>query len=91
VCEAHRRQILTRSLGLGFGAIGLMVAGQSLAQQDQTPAKAGQKWVCPPCGCPSDGKDFDEEGVCPSCSMPLMRKPAPAESTKDPAPPPGRP
>lgn len=36
------------------------------------------KWVCPPCGCSADGKEFDKAGDCPACGMPLMAKPAEA-------------
>lgn len=89
MCNAHRRRFLSTSLGLG--GIGLMLAaGPSLARQGQAPAQPGQKWICPPCGCPSDGKDFDQEGVCPSCSMPLIRKPAAPDPARNPEPPPGR-
>ncbi len=28
-------------------------------------------YICQPCGCPDDGKDFDAPGACPSCRMPL--------------------
>jgi hypothetical protein len=44
------------------------------------------KYVCPPCGCSQDGKEFDKPGLCPdaACGMQLVPKPAP------PAPPPSR-
>jgi hypothetical protein len=90
MCEAHRRRFLAH--GLGLGAIGLAVAaGPGFAQQDGVPAQPGQKWICPPCGCPSDGKDFDQEGVCPSCSMPLIPKPAAKGAAWNSGPPTGRP
>ena len=39
-------------------------------------------YVCPPCGCSQDGKDFDKPGVCPdpACGMTLIRKAATAPS-----------
>lgn len=38
------------------------------------------KWICPPCGCPNDGKAFDAAGTCsaPGCGMELVPAPAPA-------------
>jgi hypothetical protein len=88
MCDVHRRRFLARSLGLG--TVGLMAAASaSLAQQGTSQDQPSQKWMCPPCGCPSDGKTFDAPGACPSCSMPLIRKPeeksAPAQDA-DPSP-----
>jgi hypothetical protein len=75
MCEQHRRQFLARSAGV-LGAMGVVgSAGFAMAQQ---PAPGGKKWMCPPCGCPSDGKEFDAPGKCPSCAMPLIEKPAAA-------------
>ena len=31
-----------------------------------------QQFVCPPCGCNSDDKKFDEAGKCPSCGMNMV-------------------
>ena len=31
-----------------------------------------QSYVCPPCGCNSDEKKFDEVGKCPSCGMNMV-------------------
>jgi|GEM_PF-4715515 len=76
MCIAHRRGFLARSLGLG--AIGLLIAADpSLASSAPAPTPSDQKWICPPCGCASDGKDFDAAGECPSCGMQLIVKPAP--------------
>ena len=33
-----------------------------------------KKYACPPCGCGSDGKEFDRPGTCPSCEMDLIEK-----------------
>ena len=33
------------------------------------------KWVCPPCGCAADAKEFDAPGTCPECGMELVPKP----------------
>lgn len=35
-------------------------------------APASQHYVCPPCGCASDGRVFESPGLCPSCSMTLI-------------------
>ncbi len=43
------------------------------------------KFVCPPCGCAADGKEFDAPGACPECGMPLVPKPADSKP-KDSAP-----
>jgi uncharacterized protein len=32
------------------------------------------EYVCPPCGCASDGKTFTAPGACPSCGMKLVAK-----------------
>ena len=90
MCIAHRRRFLARSLGLG--AVGLLIAADpSLASPAQTPAPSpGQKWICPPCGCASDGKDFDAAGECPSCGMLLIVKPAPAAPAQASEPTPSR-
>jgi uncharacterized protein len=37
-------------------------------------APAELHYVCPPCGCASDGKTFDSPGACPSCGMKLVAK-----------------
>ena len=37
------------------------------------PARA-KKYMCPPCGCGSDGKEFDKPGTCPSCEMELVER-----------------
>jgi hypothetical protein len=49
-------------------------------------APAG-KFVCPPCGCDSDGKSFDAAGACPSCGMGLIPAPAPEPKPTGPTPP----
>jgi hypothetical protein len=44
------------------------------------------KWICPPCGCSADGKDFDKPGVCPACGLDLIPKPADAKDAQPQAP-----
>lgn len=50
-------------------------------------AQTGKKYVCPPCGCGEDHKEYDKPGACPACGMPLVEKraaepaPAPAQSS----------
>jgi len=38
---------------------------------------AAAEYVCPPCGCGSDGTVFDKTGYCPSCGMELVLKGSP--------------
>ena len=60
-------------LKLGFGvACACAGAGAAFAQ---TPTP-GQKYVCPPCGCSADDKEFDAPGVCPACGIDLVPKAA---------------
>ena len=77
---ASRRLVLQGAL---FGVACACVA-TGVAYAD-APAPAGAKYVCPPCGCAADGKEFDKPGACPECGMPLVAK-APAQPT----PPKGR-
>lgn len=65
-----RRHILHSGL---FAACACLAASAAVAQGS---APTAGKWICPPCGCPSDGKDFEAAGFCPDCAMPLMAKPA---------------
>lgn len=82
MCENHRRQFLRLSaLTLGAGlAVGIGGAALAAEPAGKAPAKV---YVCPPCGCDNDGKDFPAPGLCTACGMPLMEKP-PAD--KPPAP-----
>lgn len=70
---SSRRLVLQ---GAVFGAVCACVA-PAFAWAAETPAPApGGKYICPPCGCESDGKLFDAPGACPSCGMPLIAAPA---------------
>jgi pimeloyl-ACP methyl ester carboxylesterase len=31
-------------------------------------------YVCPPCGCAMDGREFESPGTCPACGMTLVRR-----------------
>jgi hypothetical protein len=55
-------------------------AGARFAFAADAPKSPTGKYICPPCGCSQDGKDFDAPGVCPDagCGMMLIPKPAPA-------------
>jgi hypothetical protein len=75
---ATRRGFLRAGM---IGAACACVAG-GLARAADAPKG---KWVCPPCGCAADGKEFDAPGTCPECGMELIPKPAPKPDT--PAPP----
>ena len=65
-----------------FGAVCACVAPRVAFAADSPSGK----FVCPPCGCSADGKEFDKAGDCPACGMPLM--PKPAEAPKPASPPP---
>ena len=71
---ASRRFILQGAL---FGvACACAAVAAAAAQTPASPPKPGQKYVCPPCGCAADGKEFDAPGACPECGMPLVAKAA---------------
>ena len=73
---ASRRFILQGAL-FGVACACAAIGPNGGAASAQTPAPApGQKYVCPPCGCAADGKEFDAPGACPECGMPLVPKPA---------------
>jgi hypothetical protein len=77
--------IATRRGFLRAGMIGAACAcvavgaGGGVARAADAPpdAQKGGKWVCPPCGCAADSKEFDAPGSCPECGMELIPKPAP--------------
>jgi hypothetical protein len=75
MCDCGRRQFLGLSI-MTLGVVGALgVAGPALAAEPDP--KATQKvWICPPCGCDNDGKEFPAAGPCTACGMPLMEKPA---------------
>jgi hypothetical protein len=73
MCNSDRRHFLAMSL-LTVGAV--CIGGAALAAEP-APKKV---YVCPPCGCAADGKEFPEPGTCPECGMPLVeKKPEPAK------------
>jgi|SRR5579859_2608282 len=67
---ASRRRVLRSGI---FGAACACLGPRLAFATDQPPSG---KFVCPPCGCAADGKDFDAPGACPECGMQLMPKPA---------------
>lgn len=70
---ASRRLVLQGALfGLACGCLGV---GAAYAAEAPAPSPTG-KYVCPPCGCAADGKEFDKPGACPECGMPLVPKTA---------------
>lgn len=70
---ASRRLVLQGALfGVACACVGV---GAAIAAETPAPAPGG-KYVCPPCGCAADGKEFDKPGACPECGMPLVPKPA---------------
>ena len=70
MCNSDRRHFLAMSL-VTFGAVG--IGGAALAAETAPKKKV---YVCPPCGCAADGKEFAEPGTCPECGMPLVEKSA---------------
>ena len=76
--KPNRRAFLTRSVIL-LGAAGALCSLSIAAAQTPAPHV---KWVCPPCGCAQDGKEFDAPGSCPECGMTLV----PKTPAADPAP-----
>jgi hypothetical protein len=71
--------IATRRYFLTAGLIGATCACAAIGARaaDAPPVSPkGAKWVCPPCGCAADGKEFDAPGTCPECGMELIPKPA---------------
>jgi hypothetical protein len=70
--------MLVRRTFLGV-ACACAAAPLAFAQSPPQPP-AGGKYVCPPCGCSQDGKEFDKPGVCPdpACGMTLVPKTPPA-------------
>lgn len=70
---------LSRRLFVGSGLLAVCGCVLATPAAAQAPAPPGTKYVCPPCGCDSDGKDFDAPGTCPAsgCGMTLIPKPAP--------------
>ncbi|RYG30392.1 MAG: hypothetical protein EON93_14920 [Burkholderiales bacterium] len=80
MCEQQRRKFLAWTMLGASAIIGVSLLGFASAQ---TPDPTGKKWVCPPCGCGQDGKEFDAEGPCPACGMPMIEKTAAKPSPAD--------
>lgn len=70
MCNSDRRHFLGMSL-VTLGVLGAAgIAGSALAAET-APKKV---YVCPPCGCAADAKEFPEPGTCPECGMTLVEK-----------------
>ena len=69
---ASRRRLLQ----VGFFGAACACLAPALAGAGTPTTSPSGKWVCPPCGCAADGKEFDAPGACPECGMPLVAKPA---------------
>lgn len=63
-----RRSFLSLGLAAGCACIGAAPGSASAAEG---------KFICPPCGCAMDGRDFDGPGACPACGMTLIPKSEP--------------
>ena len=77
---------ISRRRVLRNGVLGVACAcvAPALAYAAESPTG---KYICPPCGCSADGKDFDKPGDCPACGIPLVPKPADQPKDAAPAPP----
>ena len=74
MCDCGLRHFLGMSL-VTLGAVGL--AGAAFAAEPAPKPDAKPKvFICPPCGCDNDGKDFPAAGPCTACGMPLIEKSA---------------
>jgi Heavy metal binding domain len=77
----NRRRLVGRiGLFAALAACGLPAFAQEAPQQAPD-SKAGKKYVCPPCGCGEDHKEYDAPGACPACGMPLVEKAQPAPAS----------
>lgn len=63
----HVRPLLAHRRSFIAGSLLALATGRTASAQ----AVAGA-YVCPDCGCASDGKVFPGPGTCPSCGMPLV-------------------
>jgi hypothetical protein len=78
MCDCGRRHFLRMSM-VTLGAVGVAgIAGAALAAEPAGGPKPAKVFICPPCGCDNDGKEFAAAGSCSACDMPLMEKPAEA-------------
>jgi hypothetical protein len=83
--QTSRRVILRGALfGVACACAGAGARIAYAADDPQSPQgkSATGKWICPPCGCTNDGKEFDAPGQCsaPGCGMDLI--PAPKAAPK---------
>jgi hypothetical protein len=80
---ASRRFILQGAV-FGIACACAAVGAASAQTSPQPPPKPGQKYICPPCGCENDGKEFDAPGVCTAagCGMNLIPAPTAAPAPK---------
>jgi DNA-directed RNA polymerase subunit RPC12/RpoP len=72
----------SRRTFIGLGVVAVCACAAAPIALAQTAAPPGTKYVCPPCGCSADGKEFDAPGDCPACGMPLIPKPPPPAAPK---------
>lgn len=70
----RRRALLGAAMAAGVGA-SLPLPGAAIAGAGHPHAP----FVCPPCGCRMDGREFAAPGICPACAMTLVPKSPPFE------------
>ncbi|HEX7944893.1 MAG TPA: heavy metal-binding domain-containing protein [Phenylobacterium sp.] len=73
----------SRRTFIGLGVVAVCACAAGPVALAQAPAPPGTKYVCPPCGCSADGKEFDKPGDCPACGMPLIPKAPAAPKAND--------
>jgi hypothetical protein len=77
----NRRRLVSRiGLVAALAACGLPAFAYEAPQQGPE-TKTGKKFVCPPCICGQDHKEYDAPGACPACGMPLVEKAQPTPAS----------
>ena len=64
--------LISRSLAVTIVAASLCLLFVRAVRLDA--AATGKVYVCPDCGCPSDSRQFDHPGTCPTCGSQLVEK-----------------
>ena len=77
MCGHHRRLFIGGVAGV-LGSLALLDRAASAQSSDKA-----KVYICPPCGCPNDDKEFAAPGRCMACDMPLMEKPSASAAGAD--------
>lgn len=65
---------MSRHVAMNRSSFLYSIAGLSAPLWSLRARAAAAQYLCPPCGCASDGKLFDQAGPCPSCGMTLVAR-----------------